>query len=421
MDYYSNIKHSHIDLSIIIPMYNVEDYVFETLNSMRGVHKFKVELILVDDGSTDNTLDIAKDWATKNAIDCRIISKENEGPSIARNIGIKEARGNLITFFDSDDIALSYLYNDIIETMYSHGVDFCIFRGGSFDHSTQRVHEFPDYYVWDRIMEGAEFKVLTLHQEPRIARLEPSAVVRVFKKEFLVANEIEFPKNLFFEDVLFHSKCILNAKKVALLDKTLLLYRVNRDGQTTSLFGKKREDILKIVDAIIDDYDKKQVADYVWANLFGLLSRMIVWCSENCAFADKPFFVKEATRILNRLPVNIMHLYKDEYSYNDWEVKIARAFIEKDQRVLSIAAEGGYPHYPEDDLVGQYSPHIVSLETIDGKLEHLFSQQRDGWAHDRFNALNSKLEYLLRANEEISRQLNKKNIVSRIIRRITKD
>ena len=173
MEWFSDIKNPKIDLSIIIPMYNVEDYIIDTLNSMKGVRDFKVELILIDDGSTDNTLNLTKEWAGNSDFDICILTKENEGPSIARNLGLSKARGELVTFFDIDDIALSYLYTDVINIILSHNVDFCIFRGSSFDHVTQKVHEFPDYYVWDKIMGGAEFKVLTPHQEPRLARLEP--------------------------------------------------------------------------------------------------------------------------------------------------------------------------------------------------------------------------------------------------------
>lgn len=418
MDCYSRTNSDTVDLSVIIPMYNVENYILETLNSMRGVHKFNIELILIDDGSTDETLKIARSWASENEIDCRLISKKNAGPSIARNIGIKEARGNLITFFDSDDVALSYLYNEIIEIMYAHEVDFCIFRGSSFDHETQKVDEFPDYYVWDSIMGGKTFKVLTPHQEPRIARLEPSAVIRVFTKDFLIANNIEFPQKLFFEDVLFHAKCVLNAKKVALLNKTLLLYRVNREGQTTSSFGKKREDILKIIDLIIDDYPQRKVADDVWANLFGLLIRMTVWCSENCAYEDKFRFVQESIRIFHKLPLEIMNIYKNEYHFNEWELNIAKAFIEKNEHVLGLAAQGGFPHLPSTTSLQIISP--LDLDTIDRKLDHLYSQEKEGWAHDRFNVLNSKLESILKSNSEIQIHLKIKTFIKRIYLKFNK-
>lgn len=414
MEFFSNLKSSSIDLSIIIPMYNVEDYIIETLNSMRGVKGFNFELILVDDGSSDNTLNLTKEWARTSNLDTLIISKENEGPSLARNIGLDKARGNLVTFFDSDDIALSYLYTEVVSMMLSHEVDFCIFRGGSFDHVTQKVHEFPDYYVWDKIMGGAEFKVLTPHQEPRIARLEPSAVVRVFRKDFLIANEISFPGNLFFEDVLFHAKCVLNAKKIALLNKTLLLYRVNREGQTTGVFGKKRQDILKIIELIISEYNKKQVADYVWANIFGLLIRMNVWCSENCSYEDKKDFVEKSIALISNLPADVMNMYMNEYSYNDWEIKLCKAFIEKNSKVLFKAAEGGYPHFDEDNDWTNINEHDATLNSIDAKIEHLFSQQKEGWAHDRFNVINGKLEGVINDTSEIKKALSRQSPFSKL-------
>lgn len=386
-------------------MYNVEDYVIETLNSMRGVRDYKVELIIIDDGSTDNTLNLAKEWASNSELDTFILSKENAGPSIARNIGLSKARGELITFFDSDDIALSYLYSEIINIMLAHKVDFCTFRGGSFDHVTQVVHEFADHYVWNKIMGGAEFKVVTPHQEPRLARLEPSAVVKVYRKEFITSNGILFPENIFFEDVLFHAKCVLNAKKVALLNKTLLLYRVNREGQTTGSFGKKRQDILKIIDLIILDYSNRRVADDVWANLIGLLIRMNVWCSENCAYEDKADFVKKSITLFSKVPVKLIEIYMKEYSYNDWEARLCQAFVEENEKVLNVSAEGGYPVFDKVHEPLQTYENEVSLDSIDRKLEHLFSQQKEGWAHDRFSVLNAKLESLVAQNKELSEKL----------------
>ncbi|HCR61522.1 MAG TPA: hypothetical protein DIW66_06445 [Serratia liquefaciens] len=402
MEIISTMNNEHIDLSIIIPMYNVEDYIIETLNSMKGVTDFNVELLLIDDGSTDNTLKKAKEWVeSNNKIICRVFSKKNEGPSIARNLGIKESKGEFITFFDSDDIAISSLYNEILNIMKTHDVDFSVSRGISFDHKTQETYEFPDYYVWEKIMGNSELKILTAHQEPRIARLEPSAVVKVFRRDFIVGNSLTFPEGLFFEDVLTHTQCILKSKKIALLNKTLLMYRVNRSGQTTGTFGKKREDILHILELTINEYDNKEVSDYVWANLTGLLLRMTVWCSENCAYEDKKNFVDRSISIFNRLPKEIISTYMKEYCHGDWEYNICLAYVNNDKNVLYTAAEGGFPHITTGNNFSD-NTH-VSLNVINDKLEQLISQQRDGWAHDRFNVINSKIDSLLRGRVALSK------------------
>ncbi|CAI1784102.1 glycosyltransferase family 2 protein [Serratia proteamaculans] len=402
MEIISTMNNEPIDLSIIIPMYNIEDYIIETLDSMKGVANFNIELLLIDDGSTDNTLKKAEEWvASNNKVSCRVFSKKNEGLSATRNMGIKEANGEFITFFDSDDIAISSLYHEILHIMNTYDVDFSVSRGVSFDHKTQETYEFPDYYVWEKIMGNSDFKILTAHQEPRIARLEPSAVVRVFRRDFLVGNSLTFPEGLYFEDALFHAKCILKSKKIAFINKTLLMYRVNRSGQITNSFGKKREDILHVLDQVINEYNKKEVADNVWANLTGLLLRMTVWCSENCAYEDKKNFVDRSITLFNRLPKEIIATYMNEYCYSELEYNVCLAYLNNDKEVLYVAAEGGFPHITKEN---NFNSNVqINLNVINDKLEQLISQQRDGWAHDRFNVINSKIDALLRNKVILSR------------------
>lgn len=401
MELFQKNVQKQIKLSIIIPMYNVEEYINDTLNSMRSIEGYDIEIILIDDGSTDDTLNIAQKWAEVNSnLDVLILAKENEGPSIARNIGILKARGDFITFFDSDDIALSYLYKEIIEIMNLHTVDICIFRGASFDQTTQDIYEFPDHSVWRDIMGGEMFKVLTPQQEPRIARLEPSAVVRVYRKNFILKNEISFPEKVFFEDISFHVKSISNANKIALLDKTLLLYRVNREGQTTGSFGRKRFDILKINEIVLGEFSTKKIPENVLANFLGLLMVMNVWCVENCKFEDKKEFLDNLNCFFSKVSRNALELYKNEYAQSEWERNVCKAFIDKNEKVMNILSLGGYPTFNEEQL-NNINDKQISLNTIDDKLEHLFSQQKDGWAHDRFNVINQKLENILAQQREL--------------------
>lgn len=399
----SKVLNQEIDLSIIVPMYNVEDYIVETLNSIRGVKNYIVEYLLIDDGSTDKTVEFVQEWLLKNNVDYTLIINKNEGPSKSRNLGVAEARGKFITFFDSDDIALAYVYEDIIHVMNIYNVDFTITRGISFNQATQDVYEFPDYYVWDQIIGNAKLKILTPFQEPRMARLEPSAVMRVFRREFLIGNIITFPEGFFFEDLSFHVECIQKAQKVAFLNKTLLMYRVNRDGQTTGSFGTKRKDILHILAIIVNSYQNNLVSDEVWSNFVGLLVRMVIWCAENCDYKDKHHFIKQSLELFKELPDDLFEIYIKQYAYNQWEKNICQAYLDRDLETLYWAAEGGYPNIQLEATSDQNQE--VDIHLVHNKVEQLLSQQRDGWANDRFNVLNGKIEQI------ISQQFNYKKII----------
>ena len=92
----------HIDLSIIVPVYNVEAYLSECIESLLGQHNISFEIILINDGSTDSSGSIANQYATKdNRI--KVIHRKNGGASVARNTGMKIAQGEYIAFIDSDD------------------------------------------------------------------------------------------------------------------------------------------------------------------------------------------------------------------------------------------------------------------------------------------------------------------------------
>lgn len=333
-----------VDLSIIVPMYNTEKYICETLNSLVSSDFQNLEIIVVDDGSEDNSLQIAVNWFQQRKQAGKVLSHKNQGPSTSRNEGIRLARGKYITFFDSDDICVAATYRKMLHVLDRNPIDFVIARGVSFDNNTQAVSGFPDSYVWDSILQGRTIHISTLMQEPRIARLESSSVLRIFKREFLISNQLTFPEKLFFEDAAFHAACMLRARRVALLGETLLFYRVGREGQTTGSFGKKRFNMLRILDIIREDVEQNDVPDSIGANLIGLLVRMVVWCSEFCAYDDRPTFILDAVKRLNAFPKMWIPLYASDYAYDDWERELCAAITSCDYGKLAKIAES----VPED-------------------------------------------------------------------------
>ena len=138
-------------VSVIIPVYNVEEYLRECLDSIINQTLKDLEIICINDGSTDNSLEILKEYASKdNRI--KIIDKKNEGVAQARNKGIKSAKGGFVCFVDPDDI---YPSNDILESLYTgaieHNVNICGGEFSDYNNATKEItQDFPlDQYDGD--------------------------------------------------------------------------------------------------------------------------------------------------------------------------------------------------------------------------------------------------------------------------------
>lgn len=380
-------------MSIIIPVYNVQDYIEETLNSLLNADVKETELVIIDDCSEDSTAEVISTWLETHQINFQlIINQKNCGPSTARNHGLSLARGKYITYFDGDDIAVSSVYSEALDMMDCHDIEFCILRASSFDHVTQNIYGFPDHNIWENIFnKGEEYKISTVVREPRIANLAPNVMSRIYKKDFLIEKKLVFPDGLIFEDLYFHANCIFNSNKILLLNKTLLLYRVNRKGQLTSFTAKNQEDILVIIEQIIDNYHAVILDNIVWSNLVDLMIKLAIWCSENSPYDEKRNFIIKFISIFSKIPRNIFDTYIKYNDIDEWERNVVVACKINEVNVLINVSEGGFPVLPSEEIESE----TVDLHVLNDKIELLTSQQRDGWANDRFNMLNNKLDNIL--------------------------
>ena len=201
-----------IKVSVIVPVYNVEDYLEKCLNSLVNQTLKEIEIIVVNDGSPDNSQKIIDRYAKKYK-NIKSYTKENGGLSDARNFGIKKAKGEYITFIDSDD----YIELTMLEKMYNHAI-------------SKKV----DIVVCDTI-NVYEDKIQYLKSNYKYSNntiknyliAPPMACIRIYRKE--IFNNIEFKKGIYYEDLELTPKLVNQTLKIDFLEEGLYYY-LQRNG-----------------------------------------------------------------------------------------------------------------------------------------------------------------------------------------------
>ena len=232
-------------LSFILPVYNVEKYLCECVDSILQQVTADCEIVLVDDGSKDSSGKICDRYARQNPL-IRVIHKENGGLSSARNAGISAATGKYITFVDSDDRIVSGSLADVMRWIKNEEADLCFL---------QTVKFFPDGTRTDlrECIEGIHIR--NQSRENAIAYLATrpkypgSAWSKLFRREFLISNHLHFPfDRRYSEDLGFLLDCILCAERFDALDVLFYEYRQSRQGSITNRFTARNfYDLLRFV------------------------------------------------------------------------------------------------------------------------------------------------------------------------------
>lgn len=243
-------------VSVIVPVYNVEKYIRKCLESLANQTLTDIEVIIIDDGSTDNSAEIIKEY-TKKYSNMKYYYKENGGLSDARNYGMAYATGTYIAFLDSDD----YIAVNTYEKMY---------KRAKKDDSDMVECNF--YWVYG----DKEKKDIGVHYSGKKEMLEKARVVawnKLYKKEILEKANIIFPKGLQYEDVNFFYKLIPYIDTIS-FEKEPLIYYVQRNTSISNMQNEKTGDIFTILDDVIQYYkdkkiyeDYKDVLEYTYARL----------------------------------------------------------------------------------------------------------------------------------------------------------
>lgn len=231
-------------VSIIMPVYNVEQYIEESLNSVASQSFTDYELIIVNDGSTDDSETIIYDFIEKHDdLNVKYIKQDNAGQSSARNKGISKAKGEYIYFFDSDDL----IDEKTIEILYKkskvQNLDLLLFSGESFFETddvqaTKYTFNYLKQEHYPTVLNGQKLFVELINNN----EYSTSPCLYFVKKSLLLNENLRFYEGIIHEDALFTFQVILSAARAKVINDVLFYRRVRLNSTMTTKNYSKRFD-----------------------------------------------------------------------------------------------------------------------------------------------------------------------------------
>lgn len=226
-------------LTIIVPVYNVESYVAETLDSLQRQTLKNWEAIIVNDGSTDGSAEIVDRYA-KGDRRIQVVHQANAGLGAARNVGIQHARGRYLTFLDSDDIIPDDAYAAIVESLNKSKSDFAV---GAVHRIRNGKKSIP---AWTRAVHSKNRLGISIEEFPD-AMMDVLACNRVFRTSFWRESIGSFPEGIAYEDHKVMVAAFIRSRKFDLLTHVTYLWRIREDEGSIS---QQKHDLQNLLDRI---------------------------------------------------------------------------------------------------------------------------------------------------------------------------
>ena len=231
-------------VSVIVPFYNVENYIEKCLQTLVGQTLDDIEIILVNDGSKDRSKIVVDKFLKQHPEKIVYLEKENGGLSDARNYAIPYAKGEYIAFLDSDDYVEKTMYKDMYELAKKEDSDMveCNF-----------YWEYPD-------KKKEDVGIVYNGKKEMLEKIRVVAWNKLIRKEVLEKSKVLFPKGLRYEDVEFTYKLIPYLDKISFLKKPCVHY-IQREGSISNNQNERNEEIFDILANVIDFYKANNLYD----------------------------------------------------------------------------------------------------------------------------------------------------------------
>ncbi len=237
-------------ISVIVPAYNVENYIRRCLDSLVSQTYQNLEIIVVNDGSTDRTGEIIEEYTERYPDKVMLYTRENQGQAEARNFGISKASGEYIGFVDSDDFVSTKMYELMYREAEEQNCDMVTCGYYGCDEVTGEITVYQTGYK-------GEFNQ-NIYENPMLLRINsPYPWNKLYTRELLERSNFSFRKGIIFEDLCAIFPLFMDAKKVGRVHEKLYYYIKGRKGGTISTFNEKHGQIIDALQIMNDAYQQR--------------------------------------------------------------------------------------------------------------------------------------------------------------------
>jgi len=265
-------------LSVIVAVYNVEEYLSHCLDSLVHQTLKDIEIIAVDDASTDNSRGVLQEYQSRYPQLRVLTCATNKGLASVRNIGLRAARGRYIGFLDGDDWADIRMGEVMVRRAIRDGVDVVIADVTVSNEDSKRFGPFGDCGVRAHLPPRLRTAPFHVSREPRVLLLEPVAWPKIYKRSFLSKHDLHFEAGMnSYEDICFHFSVLLKATRVSLMDDALFFYRRNRSGQISGRTDRRIFEVFAVFEKIRENLAAWDVPADIWAILVKVQVRQFDW------------------------------------------------------------------------------------------------------------------------------------------------
>lgn len=288
-----------VKVSVIVPVYNMEKYLEKCLDSLLSQTLAEIEIITVDDGSSDSSPDILERYA-KKASNVIYVRKENNGLSDARNLGLTYAQGEYVGYVDSDDFADPEMF----EVMYAKAIE-----SGSDIVECNLHHTYPS---------GEDTEIMVKYYKPCKLLCFGRFIVwnKIYRRSWLLDTGVSFPLGLIYEDVSFISKLIPFITKYDYVDIAPIHY-VQRRGSLNHMSSEKTLQILNILRGIYDFYSENGFCQQYECELEYMFTRILL-----CSSFSRMCNIRSNTLRKEALELNLRELSE---TFPDWRKNLILA------------------------------------------------------------------------------------------------
>lgn len=255
-------------ISIIVPVYNVEEYLNECLESIERQTYKNIEVILVNDGSTDASKEICEKYCERD-IRFRLINQMNQGQSVARNRGMQESTGEFIAFVDSDDVIKEDMLEQLMNQMTTKNIDIveCWYTNNEQELKTKTKDNI------DIVFRGDAKGALVSLCKDNVVRLNP--VAKLFRREVII--NFPFLEGFIYEDVYSGIGILKQIRNIVKINYTGYYYRLRPGSTMNRKFNIKNLDLFTICDEVEKYYDDdKETLSYIYRRLFNLVLMHVI-------------------------------------------------------------------------------------------------------------------------------------------------